>query len=104
VLDGVKCYKGTRYPKDKNSGYTKQITWIDQATSLVKRVDYFDRKNELLKTAVFDNWKKINTVYQIGQIIMTNHQNKKQTILKWNERQTNMGLKDKDFSKRKLKR
>ncbi len=104
VLDSVKCYKGTRYPTDENSGYTKQITWIDKTTYLVKKIEYFDRKSELLKTAIFTDWKKIDGVYLMGRIHMTNHQNKKQTILKWTNRQIKVALQDKDFTKRKLKR
>ncbi|OPX27531.1 MAG: hypothetical protein B1H07_00975 [Campylobacteraceae bacterium 4484_166] len=104
VLDGVKCYKGERYPIDKNSGYTKQITWVDKDSYLIKRIDYFDRKNELLKTAIFSDWKKIDGIYLMGKIHMTNLQNKKQTILKWSDRQIKVGLTTKDFTKRKLKR
>jgi len=51
-FNGIKCYKGTRIPKDKNSGYSKQITYIDATTFLVSKIDYFDRKKELLKTAL----------------------------------------------------
>lgn len=103
-LDGVKCYKGIRYPKDRYSGYTKQITWIDKTTYLVKKIEYYDRKKEHLKTAIFTDWKKIGGIYVMGKIMMTNHQNSKQTILVWTNQKIKAGLKKKDFSKRKLKR
>jgi outer membrane lipoprotein-sorting protein len=104
MLDGVVCYKGERYPKDTNSGYTKQITWIAKDTLLVKRIDYYDRKKELLKTAVFSQWKKIDGIYVMGKIDMTNHQNSKKTILVWSNQHIKAGLNDKDLSKRELKR
>jgi len=104
ILDGTKCYKGTRYPKDRNSGYTKQITWIDTNTLLVKKVEYFDRKKERLKTATFTEYKKISGIWRMGKIFMKNHQNSKSTILSWTKREIKVGLKAKDFTKRKLKR
>ena len=103
-FNGIKCYKGTRVPKDKNSGYTKQITWIDKKDFLVQKVEYFDRKKEHLKTAIFNEYKNIKGIWRMGKIKMTNHQNSKKTILKWSDDKIKVGLKDKDFSKRKLKR
>ncbi len=103
-LNGVKCYKGTRVPKDKNSGYTKQVTWIDKKNFLVQKVEYFDRKKEHLKTAIFSEYKNISGVWRMGKIEMTNHQNSKQTILQWSDDKIKVGLKAKDFTKRKLKR
>ncbi len=103
-FNGVKCYKGTRVPKDKNSGYTKQITWIDMDTLLVQKVEYFDRKKEHLKTAIFSEYKKIFGIWRMGKIVMSNHQNSKKTILNWSDDKIKVGLKSADFSKRKLKR
>jgi hypothetical protein len=104
TIDGVVCLKGVRIPKDRYSGYTKQVTWIEKERKLVKKVDYYDRKKELLKTAVFSKWKKIDGVYVMGQIHMINHQNGKQTILEWSDQKIKVGLGKKDFSKRVLKR
>ena len=104
VFNGVKHYKGTRIPKDKNSGYSKQITYIDTNTFLVSKIDYYDRKKELLKTAIFTKWNKIDGVYMMSEIVMTNHQNSKKTILSWTNQKIKLHLKKKDFSKRKLKR
>ena len=97
------CYKGERIPKDKLSGYTKQITWVDKDTFLVQKVEYYDRKKSLLKTAVFSDYKKIDGVWRVGKIDMKNHQNDKETILIWVDDKVKAGLSDKHFSKRVLK-
>ncbi len=97
------CYEGERIPKDKNSGYTKQITWIDTKNFLVQKVDYYDRKKSLLKTAVFSDYKKIDGIWRVGKIDMKNHQNDKETILIWVDDKVKTSLKDKDFNKRVLK-
>jgi hypothetical protein len=102
-LNGVKCYKGSRIPKDKNSGYTKQISWVAQDTFLLQQVEYYDRKSELLKTATFSDYKQIDGVWRVGKIEMKNHQNDKSTILIWKEDKVKAGLTDKEFNKRVLK-
>ncbi len=103
MLNGVECYKGVRIPKDKNSGYTKQITWVDTKDFLIRKIEYYDRKKELLKTAIFSDYKKIDGVWRVGRIEMRNHQNDKSTILIWKEDKIKAGLKEKDFNKRVLK-
>ncbi len=104
MLDGLECYKGTRIPKDKHSGYTKQVTWVDTKDFLIRKVDYYDRKKSLLKTATFSDYKKIDGVWRVGKIEMKNHQNDKKTILIWKEDKIKAGLSAKDFDKRELKR
>ena len=104
MLDGVECYKGARIPNDKNSGYTKQITWVDTKDFLIRKIDYYDRKKELLKTAIFSDYKKIDGIWRVGKIDMKNHQNDKETVLIWKEDKIKSGLKDKDFTKRELKK
>ena len=102
-LNGEKCYKGVRIPKDENSGYTKQISWIAKDTLLVQKVDYYDRKSELLKTAIFSDYKQIDGIWRVGKIEMKNYQNDKVTILTWKEDKVHAGLSDKEFNKRVLK-
>ncbi len=104
MLDGVECYQGARVPKDKNSGYTKQVTWVDTKDFLIRKIDYYDRKEELLKTAIFYDYKQIEGVWRVGKIEMKNHQNDKSTMLIWKEDKIKAGLKDKDFNKRELKK
>jgi hypothetical protein len=102
-LNGMKCYKGVRIPKDENSGYTKQISWVSVDNFLLQRVDYYDRKSELLKTALFSDYKKVDGVWRVGKIEMKNYQNDKSTILIWKEDKVHAGLTAKEFNKRVLK-
>ncbi len=104
TVDGKKVYVGERTPITKNSGYTKQISWTDAKTFLTLKVEYYDRKHELLKTATFEDYKKISGVWRIGKMVMINHQNDKSTILVWKNETIKNGLKEKSFHKRVLKR
>ncbi len=103
-LNGKKVYKGESKPISKYSGYTKQIFWVDAKTFLIQKMDYYDRKKELLKTATYEDYKKISGVWRFGKITMNNHQNDKRTILIWEDETLKNGLKEKDFHKRVLKK
>lgn len=103
TLNGEQLYVGERKPVDKNSGYTKHISWVDAKNFLVKKVEYYDRKQELLKTATFEEYKKISGIWRVGRMTMTNHQNFKKTTLLWQDETIKNGLNKKDFNKRVLK-
>lgn len=49
-FNSLMCYVIERYPIDENSGYTRQVVWIDQEEYRTVKIDYFDRKNSPLKT------------------------------------------------------
>ena len=100
---GKESYKGERTPKSSNSGYSKQIFWIDTKNFLTLKVDYYDRKHALFKTATFLDYKKISGIWRVGKMIMKNHQNDKKTILVWKNERIKNGLKEKDFHKRILR-
>ena len=104
TVNGIACYKYERYPKSKYSGYTKQIVWADREKYITIKTDYYDRKRELLKTATYSGYEKRKGVWRIGKIHMKNHQNKKETILEWQEDEIQTGLKERDFTKRMLSR
>lgn len=103
-LDDKTYYKSIRYPKDKYSGYTKQVTYIEKNTFLLHKVEYYDRKKELLKTAIFKDYKKLQGIWRVGQIEMSNHQNDKSTTIVWSDDKVKAGLSKKEFTKRMLKR
>ncbi|NPA60538.1 MAG: outer membrane lipoprotein-sorting protein [Epsilonproteobacteria bacterium] len=104
TLDGVEMYKTVSKPVSKYSGYTKLISWCDKNTFLIKKIEYYDRKNELLKVADFSEYKKFGDVYRIAKIVMKNVQNDKTTILIWTNEKIKNHLSKKDFNKRYLKR
>lgn len=104
TIDGAEMYKIFSIPISKYSGYTKLISWSDKKTSLIQKMEYYDRKKQLLKTAYFSEYKNFDGVYRIGKIVMKNIQNDKTTILVWSDEKIKNGLKDKDFHKRYLKR
>jgi len=97
-------YIGIRVPKDKSSGYSKQIVYVDKSSFLVSKIEYYDKKNRLLKIAIFSDYKKSKNLYRVGKIEMRNVQTNKSTVIKWSEDKIFANLKDKDFNKRVLKK
>ena len=92
-----------RVPKDKYSGYSKQIVFVDKKEFLVHVIEFYDRKKELLKRADFKNYKKIKGIWRFGSIEMQNLQTSKKTIIVVSNETLKNGLKQKDFTKRYLK-
>ena len=102
---GQKSFVFERYPAYENSGYTKQVVWIDQENYRMVKVDYNDRKNSLLKTLTYDGYQKyLDQYWYPDEMNMVNHQTGKSTQLIWKNYKFRTGLKDKDFNKNSLKR
>jgi len=94
-----------RYPTDKNSGYTKQVAWVEQTNYLVLKVEYYDRKGALLKTLTATDFNQyLNKFWRAHKLEMVNHQSGKSTILEFSDYQFQTGLKSSDFSKNALKK
>jgi len=105
TIDGIACFVLELTPNYKHSGYTRELVWIDQARYIAIKVDYYDRKESLIKTQTFKNYKQyLNQYWRAGEQIMTNHQNGKSTELIWVDYQFGQGLTDRDFDKNTLKR
>ncbi|MCB0355971.1 MAG: outer membrane lipoprotein-sorting protein, partial [Bdellovibrionales bacterium] len=92
-----------RFPIDSKSGYKRQVVWLSKKILHASKVDYYDRKNELLKTATFHDYVKLKRWWRPGSIKMINHQTKKSSILKWKNRKIGLKFSAKDFHKNSLK-
>ena len=99
------CFVSERYPVDKNSGYTRQVAWIDQKEYRQIKVDFYDRKSALLKTLTFKGYKQyLEKYWRADEMHMVSHQNGKSTRLIWENYKFRTGLKERDFNKNSLKR
>ena len=105
MLDTRDTFKVEQFPTDENSGYTKRIVWVDKQEYRIQKVEFYDRKNALLKTLLYSDFKQYQGKYwRALSSNMVNHQNGKSTELKWANYAFNNGLKDADFSRNALKR
>jgi hypothetical protein len=99
------CFVIERYPQYENSGYTRQIVWIDQAEYRVQKVEFYDRKDELLKILTLSDYRQyLDKFWRAHDLDMVNQQTGKSTRLTWSGYQFRVGLGDGDFTKTRLKR
>ncbi len=94
---GRAVWKMERIPKDKRSGYSKQIMWIDKAYHGPLQIDYYDRKGAKLKTAKFTNYKKFGKHWRVGKIDISNHQTRKRSVISWSKRTLGKSIDDEVF-------
>ena len=94
-----------RYPRYENSGYTKQIAWVDQSVFQVRKLDFYDRKDTLLKTLELNDYREYESgIWRSHTFNMQNHQTGKSTELIYSDYEFKTGLSDNDFVKGVLKR
>lgn len=98
------CDVVARYPRYENSGYTKQVTWIDQQDFQVRKIDFYNRRDALLKTLTLEDYRNYNGFWRAHTVRMVNHQTNKSTDLVYGEYKFNVGLTDSDFVKGRLSR
>lgn len=102
---GMDMFVMERYPQDPDSGYTRQVIWIDQAEYRPWKIVYYDRKDSLLKTLTFSDYKQyLDQYWRADEYFMENHQTGKTTKLIWSDYRFNTGLTDRDFDQNSLKR
>ncbi|EAT13231.1 outer membrane lipoprotein-sorting protein [Bermanella marisrubri] len=105
TVDGKKMFVVERDPKDKYSGYTRQVAWIDQEEYRVWKIDFYDRKNDLLKTLENKDFKQyLDQYWRPSLSVMQNHQTGKATRLEYEAYEFKVGLDERAFTKNSLKR
>jgi outer membrane lipoprotein-sorting protein len=104
-VGGLGCFVVEATPKYENSGYTREILWIDKVRYISLKVEFYDRKNALLKTLTFKNHQHyLDKYWRPSEMLMVNHQNGKSTALTWANYQFKTGLTDRDFDQNSLQR
>ena len=103
--EGMDCFVIERDPVDKYSGYTREIVWIDKQEYRPQKIDYYDRKDDHLKTLTFHEYHQyLDKFWRAMRFEMVNHQTGKSTRLLQTNFNFQAGLTDRDFDKNSLKR
>ena len=103
IIDDKEFFKIIRVPKDKNSGYSKQIIYIDTSTYLASFGEYFDKQKRLLKKIYFKDYQLLDGVWRVKEILINNTQNLKSSTLTWDEDAIKVKIPKKEFTKRALR-
>ena len=105
VIDGENMFVIERTPQYEHSGYTRQIVWLDKEHYRMFKTEFYDRKNQLLKTLVAGGHKQyLDKFWRPDTMEMVNHVTGKSTSLKWENYKFSNGFTDRDFDQNTLKR
>jgi len=99
---GTPSYLVESLPREKESLYSKKVSWISKEDWTLLKIDYYDRNKKLLKRQTID-WQTIDDLYVWKQTRVTNVQNGHRTVFEVEDLRVNIGLKDSDFTERSLK-
>ena len=93
-----------RFPAFK-SGYAKQRVWVDEDQLRIRKVDYYDRRDALLKTLTMSGFKLYNgRFWRAGRFDMKNQLTGKSTALMWSSYRFGVGLAPSELSVNALNR
>ena len=105
TFDGKATMVVEYYPEYENSGYTRQVVWIDAEIWQVVKTEFYDRKNALLKTLAISDYRQYaDKFWRAGGMHMVNHQTGKSTDIQWSDYEFGTGLNERDFDRNALKR
>jgi len=100
-----KCDVLERKPRYENSGYTRQVAWVDQTNFQIRKVEFYDRRGELLKVLELQDYRQYdNGVWRAHKLSMSNVQTRKQTDLIYADYTFDTELSEGDFVKGRLSR
>ena len=92
--------RGTRH-----SGYTRQVVWWDKDEYRVQRIDFYDRKDSLLKTLAYHGYQQyLGRYWRPDLMTMENRQNGKSTDLVFAEWTFANGLNEGKLTPSRLRR
>lgn len=99
------CFVVAQFPVDKKSGYKRRLVWIDKDQYRISKVEFYDRKDALLKTLEFGDYNQyLDKYWRSHTQTMTNHQTGKSTVMQVSDIKFATGLSEKDFNQNALKR
>jgi len=93
-----------RNPRYENSGYTRQVSWVDQTDFQLRKVEFYDRRGDLLKVLELDDYRNYDGIWRAHKLSMSNVQTNKQTDLIYGDYAFGTGLGENDFVKGRLSR
>jgi hypothetical protein len=103
-LDGVPCYVVERVPRFDNSGYRRQLVYVDQAELRYRKIEFFDKNDRLLKTLRLKHYQRyLDRFWRALSMTMTNHQSDSTTVMLWEDIRYGAGLSARAFTPNALK-
>lgn len=102
-LDGKPCHVIESVPKGR-AGFTRKLAWIDRATFLPLKEEYYDAQQQLVRVFTADEVRDVDGVPTVVRRTMKNVKSGHRTEVVFREVRYNAGLTDEVFTERSLRR
>lgn len=98
TLDGGHAFVIERRPVDPNSGYSRQVVWVDQVLYVELKIEFYDRRGAKLKTLTAREYRQyLGAFWRAHVARMDNHQSGRSSVLVWSNIRFRQDLDDQDF-------
>lgn len=104
-FEGDDVFVVEQVPQDDFSGYSRQLVWVDKEHYRVRKVEFYDKKDDLLKTLEFEDYTLFkDKFWRPLRSYMHNVQTQKSTEMITHKLTFDVGLDESDFDKNSLRR
>ncbi len=106
-INGTDCWVVESIPKPelkKDTNYSKRLVFVRKDIFLPTRIEYYDKRGRLLKTAVLGGFKEIDGIWTITKSLYETPDRGTKTMLERKDIRYNTGLDDALFMQSNLKR
>jgi len=100
-IDGIHCYI-IEVIGHTQTQYKRRLVWIDSNNWLLRRVDFYDKSNKLLKVLTISEYQNVENYYFSTKLTMKNIQTGSHTIMDVFDIKYNIDLSDSYFTKESL--
>ena len=106
-INGVDCYVVESVPRPelkKDTNYSKRVQFIRKDIYLAAKIEYYDKRGKILKTATFGGYKQIGGIWAITKMLYETPRRKTRTLFQRSNISYNQGLEDSLFLQSNLTR
>ena len=102
-LDGKSVYVVESVPKEPYKGFARKVSYIDKATYLPLKEEYYNAKGDLTRVFTADKIEEIDGIVTVTRRTMQNVRKGSNTVVEFTEIKYNVGIPEKIFTERYLK-
>lgn len=102
---GRQCHVVQRKPLYENSGYRRQVAWVDMTDYQFRKIEFYNQEDRLLKTLTLGSYRQHEGRYWRPHVLtMVNHQTGRSTKLDVAAIKFRTGLTESDFTEQAMER
>jgi hypothetical protein len=99
------CHVVQRKPLYENSGYRRQVAWLDTTDYQFRKIEFYNQEDRLLKTLTLAGYRQHEgRFWRPHQLTMVNHQTGRSTKLDVAALKFRTGLTETDFTEQAMER